>query len=94
MDLDAHQIEARGQPVHLTPTEFALLRALAEHPGHTLTRLELIERGLGYSYEGLERTVDSHIKNLRRKLAKAGMADDFVETVFGVGYRLAIGGDA
>jgi two-component system alkaline phosphatase synthesis response regulator PhoP len=91
MDLDAHQIEARGQPVHLTPTEFALLRALAEHPGHTLTRLELIERGLGYSYEGLERTVDSHIKNLRRKLAKTGIAEDFIETVFGVGYRLATG---
>ena len=60
--------------MHLTPTEFALLRALAEHPGHALTRLEMIEKGLGYSYEGLERTVDSHIKNLRRKLDEAGGA--------------------
>jgi two-component system alkaline phosphatase synthesis response regulator PhoP len=91
LDLDAHQVEVEGQSVYLTPTEFALLRALAEHPGHALTRLELIEEALGYSYEGLERTVDSHIKNLRRKLDEAGEAAYLVETVFGVGYRLATG---
>ena len=77
--------------VNLTPTEFGLLQALAEHPGHALTRLELIENGLGYSYEGLERTVDSHIKNLRRKLDDAAEASMLVETVFGVGYRLSAG---
>ena len=88
IDLDAHQVEVHGQTVQLTPTEFSLLHALAEHPGHALTRLELIENGLGYSYEGLERTVDSHIKNLRRKLQQAGAADDLIETVFGVGYRI------
>ena len=90
IDLQAHQVEVNGEPVKLTPTEFNLLRALAEHPGHALTRLELIETGLGYSYEGLERTVDSHIKNLRRKLDRAGAMPDLVETVFGVGYRLAV----
>ncbi len=90
IDLHAHEVEVHGEPVSLTPTEFNLLRALAEHPGHALTRLELIETGLGYSYEGLERTVDSHIKNLRRKLDKAGATPDLVETVFGVGYRLAV----
>jgi two-component system alkaline phosphatase synthesis response regulator PhoP len=68
------------------------LQALAQHPGHALTRLELIENGLGYSYEGLERTVDSHIKNLRRKLCEVGAADELVETVYGVGYRLAKSG--
>jgi len=88
IDLAAHQVLVNDQPLRLTPTEFALLRALAEHPGHVLTRLELIERGLGYSYEGLERTVDSHIKNLRRKLDEAGAAAEVIETVFGVGYRL------
>ncbi len=93
MDLDAHQAEVEGQPVKLTPTEFNLLRVLAEHPGHALTRLELIEQSLGYSYEGLERTVDSHIKNLRRKLASVGMAENLIETVFGVGYRLMGGGE-
>jgi two-component system alkaline phosphatase synthesis response regulator PhoP len=88
IDLDAHQVEVHGQPVSLTPTEFSLLRALAEFPGHALTRMELIEKGLGYSYEGLDRTMDSHIKNLRRKLHSAGASKDLIETVFGVGYRL------
>jgi two-component system, OmpR family, alkaline phosphatase synthesis response regulator PhoP len=94
IDLGAHRVEVGGQPVQLTPTEFALLCALAEHPGHALTRQEMIEKGLGYSYEGLERTVDSHVKNLRRKLDEAGEAANLVETVFGVGYRLAVGGSA
>jgi two-component system alkaline phosphatase synthesis response regulator PhoP len=91
LDLDRHQVEVQGNPVHLTRTEFSLLRALAEQPGHALTRAEMIEEGLGYSYEGLDRTVDSHIKNLRRKLDDAGGAAHLVETVFGVGYRLADG---
>jgi two-component system, OmpR family, alkaline phosphatase synthesis response regulator PhoP len=90
VDVDAYRVEVQNQPVHLTPTEFGLLRALAEHPGHVFTRLELIEKGLGYSYEGLERTVDSHIKNLRNKLG-GGAAADLIETVFGVGYRLSVG---
>ena len=88
IDLDAHLVEVNEQAVNLTPTEFSLLQALAEYPGHALTRLELIEKGLGYTYEGLDRTVDSHIKNLRRKLSSAGASADLVETVFGVGYRL------
>jgi two-component system alkaline phosphatase synthesis response regulator PhoP len=90
IDLDRHQVQVKGQPVHLTPTEFAMLRALAEQPGHALTRSEMIEQGLGYSYEGLERTVDSHVKNLRRKLDDAGESAHLIETVFGVGYRLAV----
>jgi two-component system alkaline phosphatase synthesis response regulator PhoP len=74
--------------VNLTPSEFGLVQALAERPGHAFTRFELIEQGLGYGYWGSERTVDSHIKNLRRKLAEAGAKSDLIETVFGVGYRL------
>jgi len=89
MDVDAHRVEVRGQEVHLTPSEFGLLQALAARPGHALTRSEMIEVGLGYSYEGVERTVDSHVRNLRRKLDEAGAPDDLIETVFGVGYRLA-----
>jgi two-component system alkaline phosphatase synthesis response regulator PhoP len=93
IDVDAHQVRVQNQVVGLTPTEFSLLRALAENPGRALTRMELIEKGLGYSYEGLDRTVDSHIKNMRRKLADAGASADLIETVFGIGYRLAAGGD-
>ena len=88
VDLDAHHVLVDGETLHLTPTEFGLLQALARVPGHVLTRMELIEKGLGYSYEGLERTVDSHIKNLRRKLEGSGAPADLIETVFGVGYRL------
>jgi two-component system alkaline phosphatase synthesis response regulator PhoP len=94
IDLDAHRVEMQGQVVHLTPSEFGLLQALAEHRGHALTRSEMIERGLGYHYEGIERTVDSHIRNLRRKLSDAGGSPELVETVFGVGYRLTAGGDS
>ncbi len=90
IDLDAHMVEVSGQSVGLTPTEFSLLQALAEYPGHALTRMELIEKGLGYSYDGMDRTVDSHIKNLRRKLGSAGASPDLIETVFGVGYRLRV----
>jgi two-component system alkaline phosphatase synthesis response regulator PhoP len=91
MDLDAHQALIGQEALNLTPTEFALLQALLEHAGHAMTRLELIEKGLGYSYEGLERTVDTHIKNLRRKLSAAGLEEELVETVFGVGYRMVEG---
>jgi two-component system alkaline phosphatase synthesis response regulator PhoP len=90
IDLDQHQVEVKDQLIKVTPTEYSLLCALARHPGHALTRLELIEEGVGYSYEGLERTVDSHIKNLRRKLTKAGADPDLIETVFGIGYRLTV----
>ncbi len=88
MDLDQHQVQVRGRPVHLTRTEFKLLRVLAENPGRTFTRLELIEKALGYGYEGLERSVDSHVKNMRRKLDDANPGNTLIETVFGVGYRL------
>jgi DNA-binding response OmpR family regulator len=91
IDLDAHQVEVGDRRLHLTPTEFALLRALSEHPGRALTRQELIEKALGYSYDGLERTVDSHVKNLRRKLSAASGTAHLIETVFGVGYRLVTG---
>jgi two-component system alkaline phosphatase synthesis response regulator PhoP len=87
IDLDKHLVEAEGQALRLTPTEFELLRVLAEHPDRALTRSELIELALGYQYDGLDRTVDSHIKNLRHKLQDVGVSANWLETEFGVGYR-------
>jgi DNA-binding response OmpR family regulator len=88
MDLDRHEVQAAGRPVEVTPTEFELLRALMENPGHAFTRSELIERSLGYTYDGLDRTLDSHIKNLRRKVEPDPKDPTFIQTVYGVGYRL------
>jgi len=88
MDLDQHEVMVDGQPVDLTPTEFELLQALMENPGHAFTRSELIEKGLGYTYEGLDRTLDSHIKNLRRKIEPDPSNPTYIQTVYGVGYRL------
>lgn len=88
LDLDRHAVTLHDQPLEVTPTEFALLRCLMEYPGHAFTRLELIEKGLGYSYEGLERTVDSHIKNLRKKIEADPANPMYIQTVYGVGYRM------
>ena len=88
IDLERHEATMDGNLLDLTPTEFNLLRVLAEHPRRAFTRLELIEQGLGYDYEGLDRTVDSHIKNLRKKIGVDTQHPVYIETVYGVGYRL------
>jgi two-component system alkaline phosphatase synthesis response regulator PhoP len=88
MDMDRHEVTLDDAPVELTPTEFDLLKVMMEQRGHAFTRLELVEKGLGYSYEGLERTIDSHIKNLRRKIEPNPGQPTYIETVYGVGYRL------
>jgi two-component system alkaline phosphatase synthesis response regulator PhoP len=92
LDLDRHQALLGGRPVDLTSTEYEFLRALMQAPDHAFTRSELIERALGYEYEGLDRTVDSHIKNLRSKIEPDPKQPTYIQTVYGVGYRLQ--GDA
>jgi two-component system alkaline phosphatase synthesis response regulator PhoP len=87
LDLDGHTLLRDGEPVDLTPTEFALLRTLMQYPNRSFTRDELIEHALGYAYEGMGRTLDSHIKNLRKKIEADPSAPQWIETVFGVGYR-------
>ncbi|RME58571.1 MAG: DNA-binding response regulator [Caldilineae bacterium] len=88
LDPQAHAVTVNGRPVQLTPSEYDLLHLFMRYPGRAFTRTELIEEGLGYEYEGLERTVDSHIKNLRRKIETDPGAPRLIQTVFGVGYRL------
>ena len=89
MDLDRRELLVGGQPVELTATEFNLLKTLLENPGYAFTRSELIEQALGYEYEGSERTLDSHMRNLRRKVEPVSGEPTYIQTVYGVGYRLA-----
>lgn len=88
MDLDRREVTINDQPVELTVTEFNLLKALLEQPGYVFTRSELIEQGLGYDYEGSERTLDSHMRNLRRKIELDPKQSNYIQTVYGIGYRL------
>jgi two-component system alkaline phosphatase synthesis response regulator PhoP len=88
LDADRHEVQFAGKPIELTPTEFDLLKTLMEYPGHAFTRQSLIEKGLGYNYEGMERTLDSHIRNLRRKIEPDPTEPTYIKTVFGVGYRM------
>lgn len=83
-----HAASWQGAPLDLTPTEWGLLTTLATTPGRVYSRYELINRVRGYEFAGYERTVDSHIKNLRHKFGAAG--HDVVQTVQGVGYRLGL----
>jgi DNA-binding response OmpR family regulator len=94
LDADRHTVSVDGNEIEVTPTEFEILRALMENANHAFTRGELIEKALGYSYEGLERTVDSHVKNLRKKIEPDPGHPQYIETVFGVGYRFREEGHA
>src|SRR5205814_698608 len=77
----------------LTPTELPLRRTLLDSPNQAFTRSELIEKALAYDHEALERTLDTHIKNLRRKIESDPAQPQYIETVFGVGYRMRGEGD-
>jgi DNA-binding response OmpR family regulator len=88
LDLGRHTATIDERPLDLTPTEFDVLRVMMQNPDRAFTRGELIEKAVGYGYEGLERTVDSHIKNLRKKIEIDPAKPEYLETVFGVGYRL------
>jgi DNA-binding response OmpR family regulator len=79
-----------GHPAELTSTEWKLLSTLASVPGRVFSRYELVNRARGYEYEGYERTIDSHIRNLRRKIGTGPHAPQLIDTVTGAGYRLAL----
>ena len=88
IDDPRHEAWLDGSPLDLTPTEWGLLTALAAAPERVFSRYELVNRIRGYEYAGYERTIDSHVKNLRHKLGNSGA--DVLETVLGVGYRLRL----
>jgi len=91
IDLEAHTVTNTGQTVDLTPTEFNLLAYLAAQPGRAFSRLQLLEAAQGATYEGYERTIDAHIKNLRAKIESDSKKPHLIETVFGIGYRFKKG---
>ena len=93
IDEPRHLATVRGEVVELTPTERGVLLALATVPGRVYSRFELINRVRGYEFEGYERTVDSHVKNLRRKIEADPANPQIIQTVHGGGYRLGLSRD-
>jgi len=89
IDLDSHTVTRDGMLIDLTPTEFNLLATMAGQPGRAFNRLQLLEASQGTTYEGYERTIDAHIKNLRAKIEPDPRNPQYIETVFGIGYRFA-----
>jgi len=87
IDLHGHRVTRAGEPIHLTRSEFNLLSVLAQHPGQAFTRAQLLDRLHGVAYEGYDRSIDAHIKNLRRKLEPDPAEPRYVLTVYGFGYR-------
>jgi two-component system alkaline phosphatase synthesis response regulator PhoP len=89
LDPDQHTLTVAGKPVELTRTEFTLLQLLLAYPGHTFTRDELLEKLMGFAYEGMGRTLDTHVSNLRRKIEPDPGSPTYIQTVYGVGYRIS-----
>lgn len=90
VDLTRHTVTVQGKEVNLTPTEFDLLTVLVQNPGRVYSRLQLLDRVQGYAYEGYERTIDAHIKNLRQKIEPDPKNPRYIMTVYGVGYKFEV----
>ena len=88
LDLDRHFLEVDGSEAHLTPTEFRILAILMREPERLFSRSQLVEKALGYDYEGMDRTIDVHILNLRRKIEADPNSPKYIRTVYGMGYKL------
>jgi DNA-binding response OmpR family regulator len=88
VDIERREVSVTGAPAELTRTEFELIATMASHPGRVYSRLQLLEAVSGDAFEGYERTIDAHVKNLRRKLGDDPKNPKYVKTVFGVGYKV------
>src|SRR5512139_782412 len=87
IDVSNHEVLRDGSLVILTPTEFKILLSLAEQPGWVFSREQLVTVAQGFDFEGYDRTIDAHVKNLRRKIEKDSREPEFIRTVYGVGYK-------
>ncbi len=88
VDTERHEVTVAGRPVALTPTEFAILTFLAERPGRVASRLQLLNAALGEAYAGYERSIDTHVSNLRKKIEEDPASPARIVTVYGLGYKL------
>ena len=88
LDVGRHELTLKSQPVELTPSEFALLQALMSSPGRVFSRAQLLEATQGEAFEGYERTIDTHIKNLRKKIEANPRRPKHLLTVHGLGYKI------
>lgn len=87
IDSIRHHVTYNGNPIDLTPTEFKILELLAQKPGQVFSRLQIVDAVQGYAFEGFERTIDAHVKNLRRKLGDNPKEPRYIQTVYGIGYK-------
>jgi two-component system alkaline phosphatase synthesis response regulator PhoP len=90
MDLQRRLVTVSGRAAELTPTEFDLLATMMREPGRVFTRLQLVEQVFDVAYEGYDRAIDSHISNLRQKIEPDSRKPTYVQTVYGVGYKLVV----
>jgi two-component system response regulator BaeR len=90
LDECARQVTVDGKALSLTPSEFGLLNVLIAFPGRVFSRSELLDKVQGYRFEGYDRTIDSHVKNLRRKIAEVRPGLEPIQTIYGVGYRFSL----
>ncbi|WP_319521307.1 response regulator [uncultured Desulfosarcina sp.] len=88
LDETTRQVSIDGEPVNLTPNEFGLLSVLMTFPERVFSRNELLDKVQGYRFDGYDRTIDSHIKNLRKKIARCLPGREVIQTIYGVGYKL------
>ncbi len=89
IDLNSFEVKLRGEPVTLTPTEFKILALLMQNPGRVYSRLQLLDAALGELYGGYERSIDTHISNLRHKIEEDPARPKYIKTVYGIGYKFA-----
>jgi two-component system response regulator BaeR len=89
LDKETHIVSVNDKALNLTPSEFGLLQIMMEHPNRVYSRNEMINRVLGYSFDGYDRTIDTHIKNLRKKISDVLPDQEIIHTVYGIGYKIS-----
>jgi two-component system response regulator BaeR len=93
LDEETHQVMIGNQMLNLTPNEFGLLKIMMSRPNRVFSRSELISRVQGYDFEGYDRTIDTHIKNLRKKIGRQLPGREIISTVYGIGYKFSVSSD-